>query len=76
MLPTTQKFMINHLGFFYVMKYPMKVRVWVGGGALGTCFTWLPSAVHTCPVLGSHCVSFASIRLLGFTSHVVAFYVP
>jgi hypothetical protein len=24
-LPTTQKFMINHLGFFYVLKYPHKV---------------------------------------------------
>ena len=24
-LPTTQKFMINHLGFFYVLKYPQKV---------------------------------------------------
>lgn len=21
-VPTTQKFMINHLGFFYVLKYP------------------------------------------------------
>ncbi|KAJ9522716.1 hypothetical protein QJQ45_019883, partial [Haematococcus lacustris] len=24
LLPTTQKFMINHLGFFYVLKYPQK----------------------------------------------------
>ncbi len=23
-VPTTQKFMINHLGFFYVLKYPQK----------------------------------------------------
>ena len=30
-LPTTQKFMINHLGFFYVLKYPHNVR---GGGVL------------------------------------------
>ena len=22
LVPTTQKFMINHLGFFYVLKYP------------------------------------------------------
>lgn len=25
-VPTTQKWMINHLGFFYVLKYPQKVR--------------------------------------------------
>ena len=25
-VPTTQKFMINHLGFFYVLKYPHKDR--------------------------------------------------
>ncbi|KXZ51100.1 hypothetical protein GPECTOR_14g82 [Gonium pectorale] len=24
LVPTTQKFMINHLGFFYVLKYPQK----------------------------------------------------
>ena len=36
-LPTTQKFMINHLGFFYVLKYPHNVRGdsvvnWLGVG--------------------------------------------